>query len=120
MRDQPGLQRGTEATWQCPGGPRRTRTGRCQVAGRPRGRPYGAPRVDSDKEEIETINWGIHSPIYTRQSIFLSPCGTMFPHGLTLQATWTRAKRRIQAHTVDSVDPSPRDPPSNARAAKRT
>ena len=27
--------------------------------------------------------------------------------------------RRIQAQTVDRVDPSPRDPPSNARAAKR-
>ena len=27
-----------------------------------------------------TINGGVHSPIYTRQRIFFSPCGTMFPH----------------------------------------
>ena len=89
-------------------------------ATRPRGRLYGTPRVDSDKEEIETINRGINSPIYTRQFVFFSPCGTMFPHSLTLQATWTRGERRIQAQTVDRMDPSPHDPPSNARAAKRT
>ena len=32
-----GLRRGTEATWQRPGGPRRRRTGCGQVAGRPHG-----------------------------------------------------------------------------------
>ena len=49
----------------------------------PRGRPCGAPRVGSVIEGIETINTGIHSPIYTRHFPFFSPCGTMFPHGLT-------------------------------------
>ena len=33
----PGCDAGTEATWQRQGGPRRRRTGRGQVAGRPRG-----------------------------------------------------------------------------------
>ena len=32
-------------------------------ATRPCGRPCGAPRVGSVKEEIETINKGIHPPI---------------------------------------------------------
>ena len=36
-----------------------------------------------------------------------------------LQVTWPHRARRIQAQTVDRVDPSPRDPPSNAGAAKR-
>ena len=84
-RDQPGLRRGTEATWQRPGGPRRRRTGRAQPSGReatrPRGRPCGAPRAGSVRERIMKINRGVHSPIYTRQRIFFSPCGTMFPHG---------------------------------------
>ena len=123
-RDQLGLRRGTEATWQRPGGPRRRRTGRGQVAGRPRGhvgtrvgrhaatwapvwgatrprgRPCGAPRVGSVIEGIETINRGIHSPIYTHHFPFFSLCGTMFPHGLTLQATWTRGERRISSRTA--------------------
>ena len=52
-------------------------------ATRPRGRPCGALRVGSVIEGIETINRGIHSPIYTHHFPFFSPRGTMFPHGLT-------------------------------------
>ena len=59
--------------------------GRSQPSGReatrPRGRPCGAPRAGSVRERTKTINRGVHSPIYTRQRIFFSPCGTMFPHG---------------------------------------
>ena len=50
-------------------------------ATRQRGRPCGAPRAGSVIERMMTINRGIHSPIYTRQFVFFSPCGTMFPHG---------------------------------------
>ena len=64
-------------------------------ATRPCGRPCGAPRVGSIIEGIETINRASHSPIYTHHFPFFSPCGTMFPHCLTLQATWTRGERRI-------------------------
>ena len=89
--------------WQCPGGPRKRRTGRSQVAGRPRG--HVGARVGRQMEipvieEIETLNRGIHSPIYTRQFVFFSPCGTMFPHGLTLHATWTCGERRISSWTA--------------------
>ena len=47
----------------------------------PRGRPYGAPRAGSVRERTKTINRAVHSRIYTRQRIFFSLCGTMFPHG---------------------------------------
>ena len=59
--------------------------GRAQPSGReatrPRGRLCRAPRAGSVRERIKTTNRGVHSPIYTRQQIFFSPCGTMFPHG---------------------------------------
>ena len=62
-------------------------THRAQPSGReatwPRGRPCGAPRASSVIERIMTINRGIHSPIYTHHLLLFSPCGTMFPHGLT-------------------------------------
>ena len=45
--------------------------------------PVWGATCDSVIEGIETINRGIHSPIYTRHFPFFSPCGTMFPHGLT-------------------------------------
>ena len=60
-----------------------------QVAGRPRGTGRAmwqgghAARVGSVREGIETINRGIYSPIYTHYFPLFSPCGTMFPHGLT-------------------------------------
>ena len=93
-----------------PGGPRRRRTGRGQVAGRPRGRPCGAPRVDSGIEEIKTINRGIHPPIYTRQFVFFSPCGTMFPHGFSFCRTRGDAPDvGFYLNGYDRVDPSPCD-----------
>ena len=71
-----------------------------QVAGRLRGRPSGAPRTGWVIEEIEIINRGIHSPIYTHYFLLFSTCGTMFPHGLTLQVTWTRGERPISSRTA--------------------
>ena len=62
-----------------------------------RGRPCGAPRTGSVIEGIEIINRGIHSPIYTQYFPLFAPCGTMFPHGLTLQVTWTRGERPISS-----------------------
>ena len=40
------------------------------------------------------------SPIQPQQTQIFSPCGTMFPHGFTLQATWTRGQRRISPRTT--------------------
>ena len=69
-------------------------------ATQPRGRPCGVPRGDSGKEEIGQLIGEFTPPIYTRQFVFFSPCGTMFPHGLTLEATWTRGERRISSWTA--------------------
>ena len=113
-----GTNSGCDAALRPRGSARVARAG--GALGAPSGRSCGAPRIGSVIGGIETINRGINSPIYTHHFRLFSPCGTMFPHGLTLQATWTRGECRIQAQTVDRVDPSPRDPPSNARAAKRT
>ena len=65
----------------CAGGAQGAPSGR--EARRPLGRPCGAPRVGSVIEGIQTISRGSHSPIYTHHFPFFSPCGTMFPHGLT-------------------------------------
>ena len=83
-----------------PGWPAREAHWARQVAGRLHGRPCGAPRTGSVIEGIEIINRGIHSPIYTQYFPLFSPCGTMFPHGLTLQVTWTRGERPISSRTA--------------------
>ena len=98
-RDQLGLRRGTEATWQRPG----SRAGGALGApsGRmTRGHPCGLPRTGSVIEGIEIINRGIHSPVYTQYFPLFAPCGTMFPHGLTLQVTWTRGECPISSRTA--------------------
>ena len=41
--------------------------------------------------------------IYRRKIVSFLPCGTMFPHGLTLQVTWTRGKRPISSRTATIV-----------------
>ena len=93
-----------------PGWPAREAHWARQVAGRLRGRPCGAPRTGSVIEGIEIINRGIHSPIYMHYFPLFSPCGTMFPHGLTLQVTWTRGERPISSRTATIAwNPSPRD-----------
>ena len=66
----------------------------------PRERPCGAPRIGSVIDGKETINRGINSPIYTHHFPLFSSCGTMFPHGLTLQVTWTCGERRISPRTA--------------------
>ena len=83
-----------------PGWPAREVHWARQVAGWPRGRTCGALRIGSVIEGIEIINRGIHSPIYTHYFPLFSPCGTMFPHGLTLQVTWTRGERPIFPQTA--------------------
>ena len=60
----------------------------------------GAPRIGSVIEGIEIINRGTHSPIYTHYFPLFSPCGTMFPHGHTLQVTWTLGERPISSRTA--------------------
>ena len=101
-----GTNSGCDAALRPRGSARVARAGGAQgapsgrEATRPRGRPCGAPHVGSVIEGIETINRGIHSPIYTHHFPFFSPCGTMFPHGLTLQATWTCGERRISSRTA--------------------
>ena len=117
-RDRLGVRRGTEATWQSPGGPHEAQAALTRGR-RPRGRRVGR-HVWLDLKGDMTILTGESVPLFNHKNlpIFL-PCGTMFPHGFTLQATWTCGERRIQAQTGDRVDPSPRDPSSKHVLKKR-
>ena len=53
-------------------------------------------QVSRDIEENWNVDRGSNSPIYARAFIIFNPCGTMFPHGFLLQATWTHGGRRIE------------------------
>ena len=72
-----------------------------------------------------TVNRGIHSPIYTDHLLFFSPCGTMFPHGLTCAGrvatywtpdairtatiTWTRVHAIVKFNTCANTNLSDDD-----------
>ena len=47
------------------------------------------------ERRIRNVDRGSNSPIYARAFPIFNPCGTMFPHGFLLQATWTHGGRRI-------------------------
>ena len=87
-------------------------------ATRPHGLPCGAPRVGSVREGIETVNRGIHSPIYTHYFPFFSPCGTMFPHGLTCAGRVQLTGRRMRSGRLRSRGPESTRSSNPSRAQK--
>ena len=90
------MRRGTEATWQSPGGPRGAQVALTRGR-RPRGRSTWAPvwgatwqRVCMWRAHGYSGPWlvfrggnalGVYRPLIYRGEIFFClPCGTMFPH----------------------------------------
>ena len=66
------MQRGTEATWQSPGGPREAQMALTRGR-RPRRRAHANARVGrhvqaGNRGDGDEINWGIHPPYLTATS----------------------------------------------------
>ena len=86
------------------------------------GRHMEGPRVSGPWLGVwgDNANALPHPTFYSNDSLVFIPCGTMSRGISPMQATWTCDRRRIQAQTIDRVDPSPRDHPSMHVFKKRS